>query len=101
MLTASMNRWKRTSAPSWRAARSASALGEVLYREGHFADAEKLLVQSFRDLVSDGGADVETRQRARERVAHFYTARGERQKLDELMFATNQNTVAPRDVRSN
>lgn len=101
MLTASMNRWKRTSAPPWRAARSASALGEVLSREGHAAEAEKLLVQSFRDLVSDGGADVETRQRARERVAHFYTARGERQKLDELMFATNQNTVAPRDIRTN
>ena len=29
MLTASMNRWKRTDAPAWRSARSASALGEV------------------------------------------------------------------------
>ncbi|HEY5809300.1 MAG TPA: serine/threonine-protein kinase [Povalibacter sp.] len=101
MLTASMNRWKRTDAPAWRSARSASALGETLYREGHIAEAEKYLVQSFRDLSADAGADTETRQKARERVSRFYTDRGQRQKFDELMFATNQNTVAPRNVRPN
>ncbi len=101
MLTASMNRWKRTDAPAWRSARSASALGETLYREGHIAEAEKYLVQSFRDLSADAGADTETRQKARERVARFYTDRGQRQKFDELMFATNQHTIAPRNVRPN
>jgi serine/threonine protein kinase len=101
MLTASMNRWKRTSAPLWRSARSASALGETLYREGHIKEAEKYLVQSFRDLTADSGADVETRRKARERVAHFYTDRGQSEKLQELMLATNQNAVEPRNLRAN
>ncbi len=101
MLTASMNRWKRTSAPSWRSARSASALGETLYREGRIQEAEKYLVQSFRELTADGGADVETRLKARERVARFYIERGRRQELDELILATNQNAVAPRNLRPN
>ena len=101
MLTASMNRWKRTDAPAWRSARSASALGETLYREGHIAEAEKYLVQSFRELSSDAGTDIETREKARERVSRFYTDRGQRHKFDELMFATNQNTVAPRNLRPN
>src|SRR4029453_9375698 len=37
VLTASRNRWLRSYAPEWRAGRSASALGEVLYREGRAA----------------------------------------------------------------
>ncbi|MFL6547686.1 MAG: protein kinase domain-containing protein [Povalibacter sp.] len=101
VLTASMNRWKRTSAPAWRSARSASALGETLYREGRIQEAEKYLVQSFRDLTADNGADADTRRKARERVARFYTDRGQRQKLEELMLATNQNAVAPRNLRPN
>ena len=101
MLTASMNRWKRTDAPSWRSARSASALGETLYREGRIQEAEKYLVQSFRELTADGGADVETRRKARDRVSRFYIERGRRQELDELILATNQNAVAPRNLRPN
>ena len=101
MLTASMNRWKRTAAPLWRSARSASALGETLYREGHVKEAEKYLVQSFRDLTADSGADAETRRKARERVSHFYTDRGQSQKLQELMLATNQNAAEPRSMQAN
>jgi hypothetical protein len=72
-----------------------------LYREGHIKEAEKYLVQSFRDLTADSGADVETRRKARERVAHFYTDRGQSEKLQELMLATNQNAVEPRNLRAN
>lgn len=101
MLTASMNRWKRADAPAWRAARSASALGEALYLEGHIRDAEKYLVQSYETLSKDTGADATTRQKARERITRFYTDRGERHKLDELMLATNQNDIAAAGKRPN
>lgn len=94
MLTASMNRWKRTDAPAWRSGRSASALGEALYRQGRGGDAEKYLVQGFRELSADTGADQETKSKARERVARFYTDRGQRHKLDELSLATNHGADA-------
>jgi TolA-binding protein len=90
MLTASMNRWKRTDAPAWRSARSASALGEVHYRQGRIRDAERYLTQAFRELSGDVGADLETKRKAQERVARFYTDLGQRHKLDELMLATNR-----------
>lgn len=100
-LTASMNRWKRADAPAWRAARSASALGEALYQEGHIRDAEKYLVQSYETLSKDTGADAATRQKARERITRFYTDRGERHKLEELMLATNQSDIAASGKRPN
>lgn len=84
-LTEAMNRWKRTDAAPWRAARSASALGEVLYREGRLQEAERYLVDSFRALRNDPHADREAKEKARERVARFYAARGQQQKFDELL----------------
>lgn len=84
-LTEAMNRWKRTDAPSWRAARSASALGEVLYKEGRIQDAEQYLVAGFRELSADPHADQDAKKKARERVARFYVDRGQRQKFDELL----------------
>ena len=53
VLTASMNRWKRAGAPPWRAMRSASALGEALYRQGRTHEAEKYLSESFHELSAD------------------------------------------------
>jgi serine/threonine protein kinase/TolA-binding protein len=94
MLTASMNRWKRTDSPAWRSGRSASALGEALYRQGRIADAERYLTQGYRELTADSGADPDTRSKARERIARFYTDRGQRHKLDELSLATNQSDVS-------
>jgi serine/threonine protein kinase/TolA-binding protein len=84
-LTAAMNRWKRTDAPAWRAARSASALGEVLHREGRHAEAERKLVDSYRILATADGVDVRTRDAARERVVRFYIETQRRAKLDALM----------------
>jgi len=95
MLTSSMNRWKRTDAPAWRSGRSASALGETLYREGRIVDAEKYLLQGFRELSADTGADQDTKNKARERIARFYTDRGQRHKLDELALATNRPVADP------
>jgi eukaryotic-like serine/threonine-protein kinase len=88
--TAAMFRWERTGAPPWRKARSASGLGEVLYREGRAKEAERYLVESYRTLAADESADREARVKARERVERFYTDRGQRSKLQELMLATNR-----------
>ena len=57
VLVASMNRWKRADSPPWRAARSASALGEALYQQGRFQEAEKYLSESFRELSADTNPD--------------------------------------------
>lgn len=101
MLTASMNRWKRTDASPWRSARSASALGETLYRQGRLPDAEKYLVQSYRELSASTGANHEVLQKARERVARFYTDRGQRHKLDELMLVNDHDVDAAKTGRPN
>jgi len=101
MLVASMNRWKRTDSSTWRAARSASALGEVLYREKRYDEAEKYLVEGYRGVGPESGADSETKRKARERITRFYTDRGQRHKLDELSLATSRDEVANRPVRPN
>jgi tetratricopeptide (TPR) repeat protein len=89
MLTAAMNRWKRTDAPAWRSARSASALGEALYRQGRMREAETYLTRSYSELAADDSADRDVRIKARQRVEHFYIANGQRDKLNELMLATS------------
>ena len=93
MLTASMNRWKRTDAPEWRSARSASALGEVLRKEGKLRDAEKHLLNSYRVLASESNVDTTTRQRAHDRLARFYEASGQPQKMHAL--AAELRSTAP------
>jgi serine/threonine protein kinase/Flp pilus assembly protein TadD len=99
LLTGAMNRWRRTNAAAWRSARSASALGEVLYRLGRTADAERYLVESYRVLAGDEGADRDARIKSRERITRFYTDRGQREKLEQLMIATNQATPPPAQAR--
>jgi tetratricopeptide (TPR) repeat protein/predicted Ser/Thr protein kinase len=91
VLSAAMNRWRRTNAASWRIARSESALGEAVYRQGRAAQAERHLVASYKVLVNDEKADRETRIKAQERITRFYTDRGERRKLEELMLATSDS----------
>lgn len=85
ILTAAMNRWKRTDAPAWRSARSANTLGEALFRQGRMQEAERYLVTSFQALNAHAGADQDTKNKARERIARFYTDRGQRGKLDQLL----------------
>ena len=55
VLTAAMERWKRTGAPAWRSARSASALGEALHQLGRNQEAERYLVDSYRELIAASG----------------------------------------------
>src|SRR4030095_3759087 len=71
VLIASMNRWKRSGAPTWRVMRSASALGEALFREGRTEEAEKYLSESFRVLSGDTAPDVDTQTKARERFVRY------------------------------
>jgi serine/threonine protein kinase len=100
MLTASMNRWTRTDAPSWRAARSASALGETLHRQGRKTEAEKYLLEGYRGLTAGNGIDQQTRTKARERVARYYIDTNQRQKLNELQLAVSHE-VSPSAARPN
>jgi tetratricopeptide (TPR) repeat protein len=86
VLTAATERWKRSGAPAWRSARSASALGEALNGLGRTDEAEQYLVDSYRELNSDPGADSDSKRIARERVSKFYTALGQRQKLNSLLL---------------
>jgi tetratricopeptide (TPR) repeat protein len=76
VLTASIERWQRSGAPPWRAARSASALGEALYRQGRVREAEMHLLKSNRELVVAPGADIEAKIKASERVARFLQRSG-------------------------
>jgi eukaryotic-like serine/threonine-protein kinase len=100
-LTAAMNRWTRTGAAAWRSARSASALGEVLYREGRTDEAEHYLTESYQTLSQDEQADREARIKARERVVRFYTDRGQHEKLEKMMLATSRHATEAEAARAN
>ena len=71
VLTASMNRWKRSGAPPWRAMRSASALGEAIYRQGRRAEGEKYLSESDSELSADPKAELAAKDKARERAKRY------------------------------
>ncbi len=91
ILTAAMHRWERTHAVKWRVARTKSALGEAIYRQGRASEAERYLADSYRVLATEEHADREARIKAQERITRFYTDRGQREKLEELMLATNSD----------
>jgi eukaryotic-like serine/threonine-protein kinase len=99
-LTASMNRWKRTDAPSWRAARSASALGEALHRQGRMTEAEIYLRDGYDGLTAGNGVDQQTLKKARERIARYYIATNQREKLNELQVAVSHD-ITPTPARPN
>lgn len=89
---AAMNRSKRANEPEWRAARSASGLGEALYRQGRAREAEPYLVNSYRTLNADTNADKSAQATARERVTRFYADRGQVDKLHALIEETRPGT---------
>lgn len=101
LLSAAMHRWRRTKASEARVARSASALGEALYRMGRAQEAEHYLVQGYTVLAADESTSSEERIKARERLSRFYTDRGERQKLQQLILVTTQQPTAPPQARQN
>jgi len=83
---------KHANEPEWRAARSASGLGEALYRQGRASEAEPYLVNSYRTLTADRNADASAQAAARERVVRFYTERGEIQQLRALTEEAHPET---------
>jgi hypothetical protein len=89
-LTGAKDRWKRTGAPAWRSARSASALGEVLHLQGRDREAEEELVSSYRILAAASGVDRDTREAARTRLIRFYSDTKQQQKLEALVRPTPQ-----------
>lgn len=93
ILIAAMERWKRSDAPAWRSARSASALGEVLYKQGRKREAEAYLADSFHHLSVDEGADEDSKRAARERLTRFYKELGQPQKLDALLKEGIQSRI--------
>jgi TolA-binding protein len=100
VLIAATERWKRSGAPTWRSARSASALGEALNGLGRTDEAERYLVDSYRELNSDPGADRDSRRIARERVSKFYIALGQRQKLNTLLLEGGGGEARQSSVQS-
>jgi hypothetical protein len=94
VLATAVERWKRSGAPPWRAARSESALGQVLHKLHRTREAEHHLVQSFRILMIDAGADEETKQTAKERLTRFYTDLGQRKKLEALLRESAEEPIA-------
>lgn len=72
VLTVALNRWSRENAPRWRAARTANTLGEVLRRLGRVEEAERLLLESYRVLGSEAGADRHSKQLAVDRIRRLY-----------------------------
>jgi serine/threonine protein kinase/TolA-binding protein len=98
VLIGALNRWKRTNAGQWRVARTESALGEAIYRQGRAAEAERYLTEGYQILASGQNSDHEARAKAQARITRFYMDRGEREKLQELMLATTgalKSTKAP------
>ena len=93
VLIASIERWQRSGAPPWRAARSASALGEALYRQGRVREAKMHLIESNREISAAPGAGIEDKIRASERVARFLQRFGDATRLD-TWSAMDSNTRA-------
>jgi serine/threonine protein kinase len=71
VLTASLKRWTSGELPGWRAARSASALGEALYRQGKVAEGARYMSESLRTLASDRKAEMAATNAARARVERY------------------------------
>lgn len=85
VFSSAMERWKRTEAPAWRSARSASAFGEVLYRQGRKQEAQRYLLSSWHTLVADAAVDELTMQNARTRITRLYVEQGKHRELEELL----------------
>jgi tetratricopeptide (TPR) repeat protein len=71
VLRTSMERWQRSGAPSWRATRSASALGEALYRLGRTTEGRQYVTASAVALSRDPKAEKRAIDEARARVARY------------------------------
>ena len=73
-LRAAIERCRRAGAQQWRIARSESALGEALFRQGHAEEGTRLVSQSYRALAADPRADKDATLKAKGRVDRFLDA---------------------------
>ena len=80
-----IGRWDGSDASAWRIARSQSALGEALVRQGKLTEGEQLMVQSYKVLVQDKDADPLAVHRARDRLRDHLVKRGDRAKLKSVL----------------
>lgn len=94
VLTASMNRWRRTNSAEWRSARSACALGEVLSRQGRALEAERYLIDSYHTLATADNADREAVEKSRERLTRFYMDTRQSEKLQQILTASDRDELA-------
>lgn len=85
VLLTARDRWIRTKAAPWRAARTTSAIGEAVYRQQRLQQAEQYLLEGYRGVASDAGATPEARERTRERLQRFYRETGHPEKLRQLV----------------
>ena len=99
VLSSAIDRWKRTGAPGWRSARSASALGEVLHLQGRNEEAERYLLESYSELTADPAADEDSKRIALERITRFYADLGQKQKLDALTLERSRDNYQAQSAR--
>ncbi|MES1146881.1 MAG: tetratricopeptide repeat protein, partial [Solimonas sp.] len=72
LLQTNIERWTRTGAPAWRAARSESLLGVILMRSGKVTEAGFALTHAFQMLsATNSGADDEAENAARKRLVQY------------------------------
>jgi serine/threonine protein kinase len=93
ILTSSVTRFKRLEPPSWRIARSTSALGEAIYRQGRIREAEQPLIDGYRATRLGSGADALTQQSALDRISRYYIDQGQVKKLNELASSVKEKNV--------
>ena len=89
VLRASLARWQQIDALGWRRARCVSTLGEVLYSQGRMTEAEPLLLDGYRTVAVDLGADQHTKREIYQRLARFYRLSGRPEALAQLETHSN------------
>jgi hypothetical protein len=70
--------------------RSASALGEALYRQGRTREAEQYLSEGVHMILEDPHADSEAKRQASERFARYV----KKSSLTQRAASTTKLTVA-------
>jgi serine/threonine protein kinase/tetratricopeptide (TPR) repeat protein len=71
----------RDAKPAWRIADAESLLGACLAAQGHFKEAEPLLLESYSVLQKDKGGGAQRAAEARQRIEDFRKASGKPEKL--------------------
>ena len=104
VLTAAIDRLRRTEAAEWRIARARSALGEAMYRMGRVSEAAPYILDSYPILTTAPGVDAVAVEKARQRVADFQASTALRERPAKVLtahesaaMAAHAPTEAPRD----